>query len=70
MKDKTTPPNDYTTTEVAALLGISPRAVRQHLDAGHFPNARKLPGFTTTYLIPRADVKAFLQKKRRQLKTG
>ena len=66
MKDKPIPPNEYTTTEVAKLLGISPRAVRQHLDAGDFPNARKLPGSTNTYLIPRADVEAYLKEKRRQ----
>ncbi len=67
-------PIDITTAEVADKLERSTDAVLGLIKRGHFPTARKLPGKTTTYLIPLSDVEAYLavrearKQKRRQPK--
>ena len=72
MVKTTNQPIDLTTAQVAERLGIIRKSVRGLIERGHFPNARKLPGKTTTYLIPLSDVEAFLavrearKQKRRQ----
>lgn len=72
MAQKTTEPQDMTTAEVADKLGLISRSVVGLIKRGRFPNVRKLPGKTTTYLIPYSDYKAYLvyrearNKKRRQ----
>ncbi len=72
MAKKTTQPQDMTTAELAEKLGIKKNAVWGLIHRGRFPNCRKLPGATTTYLIPYSDYEAYLvyrdarNKKRRQ----
>ncbi len=57
MKKTTTKPDDLlTTSEVAVELGITPSAALGLANRGRFPNARKLPGRTGTFLVPRSDV--------------
>lgn len=61
---------DLTTAQVAKHLDITASAVLGLLNRGRFPNARKLPGKTTTYLIPLSDVDHYLEvreaRKRRK----
>jgi len=65
-------PIDLTTKQVAEKLGITTLAVRGLIHRGHFPNARKLPSATGTFLIPCPDLEQYLKyrearnKKRRQ----
>ena len=54
-----------TTAQAAAILGLSTRQVK-NLIPERFPNARKLSGLTTTYLLLRSEVQQEL--KRRQAK--
>ena len=67
-KPGTHPLNEIVTvTEVAELLGITPRAVQGLIGRGHFPNARKLgPGETSAFLIPKSDLDAYLKKREAQ----
>jgi len=55
---KTTPIQEepLTTAEVAEEFGITTKAVLGLIQRKRLPNARKLHGKTTTYLIPRSDV--------------
>lgn len=67
---KSQPANELlTTAQVAVELSVTTRTVLNYIEAGHFPNAQKLQGATTTYLIPRNDLLAF-QEKRRQTGNG
>lgn len=65
-------PIDMTTKEVADKLERSTDAVLGLIHRGHFPNARKLPGKTSTYLIPLSDVESYLEVReaRRLQKTA
>lgn len=58
------PVENMTTAQVAQVLNLTTRAVQNLAKAGRFPGAVKLPGKTSTYLIPRSDVLA--EQKRRQ----
>jgi len=71
MKKATTQP-DLTTTEVAKRLGIVSRSVLGLIKRGRFPNARKLPAFNGTYLIPFSDVENYLavREARRKRKSA
>jgi predicted DNA-binding transcriptional regulator AlpA len=60
MAKKTTQPLDMTTTQLAQKLGLTQSAVLGLITRGRFPNVRKLPGKTTTYLIPYSDYEAYL----------
>ena len=73
MTKKQEQPEDMTTAELAEKLGVKKNAVWGLIHRRRFPNARKLPGKTTTYLIPYSDYEAYLvyrekrNKKRRQV---
>jgi len=71
-KAKTTQQPDLTTAEVAEKLGITSLAVQGLIKRGHFPNVRKLPGKTTTYLIPYSDFESYLavREARRKQKSA
>jgi DNA-binding transcriptional regulator LsrR (DeoR family) len=56
-------PTEFTTSQVAEKLGIVSRSVRGLIERGRFPNARKLPGSTNTYLIPLSDLEAELARR-------
>jgi len=60
MTKKVNRPAELTTTQVAERLGITPCAVRGLINRGHFPNWSKLPGATSTYLIPLSDLENYL----------
>lgn len=47
-----------TVTEAARALGKSRRTVHRMIDAGHFPNTIKAPGYRGAYLLEPADVDA------------
>ncbi len=69
MVKQVTPPRELTTSEVAERLGIMPISVRGLIKRGHFPNKRKLPGKTSTYLIPNSDVEQYIaEREARKLK--
>jgi len=72
MAKKATQPIDITTAEAAGKLGLSTDAVLGLIRRGHFPNARKLPGKTSTYLIPCSDVDQLLavREARRKRKSA
>lgn len=72
MAKATTQPQDLTTTQVAEKLGITSLAVQGLIKRGHFPNVRKLPGKTTTYLIPYPDFESYLvvREARRKRKSA
>lgn len=57
-----------TTSEVAELLGVTPAAVSQWLLDGDFPHAFKLNPARkrSAWIIPRADVEAFIAERRAQ----
>lgn len=50
------------TSDVAKRLGVTRQTARNYAEAGHFPNARKLP--SGLWQIPDSDIDAFLQKCR------
>ena len=56
-----------TTVEVAGELRVTARMVRKYISAGEFPNSKKLAGKTTTYLIPRSDVDAYVAARKKRL---
>ena len=60
MAKKTAQPQDMTTSELAEKLDRSVNSVLGLINRGRFPNVRKLPGRTTTYLIPYSDYEAYL----------
>ena len=72
MAKKPEQPQDLTTAELAEKLEIHRTSVFGLIHRGRFPNARKLPGKTTTYLIPYSDYESYLvyrearNKRRRQ----
>jgi len=72
MAKKPEQPQDMTTAELAEKLGLKQVSALGLIHRGRFPNARKLPGKTTTYLIPYSDYESYLvyreqrNKKRRQ----
>ena len=63
---------DLTTAEVAEKLGIKPVSVWGLIKRSRFPNAHKLPGKTSTYLIPYSDVENYLavREARRKQKSA
>jgi len=69
-KAQPTQPIDLTTAQVADKIERSTDAALGLIHRGHFPNARKLPGKTATYLIPVSDVEHYLEvreaRKRRK----
>jgi len=69
MAKKMDQPIELTTAQVAEQLGITPLAVRGLIKRGHFPNWRKLPGKTATYLILCSDLEQYLaEREARKLK--
>lgn len=61
------PVPELTTSELAEKLGITPKSARGLIQRGHFPNARKIgTGKTMPYLIPLADLEAYLEKREAQ----
>jgi hypothetical protein len=72
MAKKPTQLPDMTTAELASKLDIKASGALGLIKRGRFPNFRKLPGKTTTYLVPYSDYEAYLvyrearNKKRRQ----
>jgi CheY-like chemotaxis protein len=44
------------------MCGVTPRTVTRWVKAGYFPGARKAPGRTSTYRIPRDEVTAFIER--------
>ena len=51
-----------TATQVAKTCGVTSRTVQRWIHAGHFPGARKEPGKTSPYHIPRDEVEAFVKR--------
>jgi excisionase family DNA binding protein len=47
------------TSEIAELCGVTPRTVNRWINTGCFPGARKGPGRTSPYRVPREEVEAF-----------
>ena len=54
---------DYTTTEAAARLNLSPNSMRAYLGKGAFPNAFK---FGRDWKIPEGDLKNFEEHRRKR----
>ncbi len=53
------------TREVADLLQVHPTTIQNWIRKGYFPNAYKVGlGRNSPYVIPKADVDAFLQARR------
>jgi excisionase family DNA binding protein len=56
--------DSLTSTEVAAMIGVTRRTVVRRIKAGVFPNARMVRRKgRAEWHVPRADVQAFLAKK-------
>jgi excisionase family DNA binding protein len=51
-----------TAREVATMCGVTSRTVNRWIKAGYFPGARKAPGRTSTYRIPKDEVTAFVDQ--------
>jgi len=64
MNEPPNPPRKLRVTEVAALLGVSPKTVRNMIDRGHFPGARKIDPTrrNSPYLIPAGEVNGGYQQ--------
>lgn len=54
---------DYTTTEAAQRLNLSPNSLRVYLGKGAFPNAFK---FGRDWKIPEGDLKDFEEHRRKR----
>ena len=54
---------DYTTTEAAQRLNLSPGSLRVYLGKGDFPNAVK---FGRDWKIPEGDLKDFEESRRKR----
>jgi hypothetical protein len=55
----------FTATEVAHLLGLSPRTIRLYCQRGYFPTAFRLNPHSpaSPWAIPPTDVTAFLRQR-------
>jgi excisionase family DNA binding protein len=56
---------DYTVEQVASILNVSSRTVRNLINRNRFPNAYRIdPGAKSAYRIPKPDLDAFLLLQR------
>lgn len=62
---------DLSVSQVAIVLGCTPRHVLRLIDLGRFPNAFKMdPNSRSVYRIPQKDVDAFLALRKKSVKTS
>ena len=59
----------YTVDEVAAILQVTDRTVRNLINRGRFPGAHKIdPDLSRSpYRIPKTDLEKFIQRQRKQI---